>query len=96
MLSNDRQTNKEFVEIDSEDVLQLSRIEPLRHLLVVLSENVEEDGLLSSKPRTQRERVISWFNIGEHSTGYLLCGFAFAFDRHAKSFTFSCNACSSG
>ena len=55
MLSNDRQTNKDFVEIDSEDVLNFSRIEPLRHLLVVLSESVEEDGLLSSKPRTQRE-----------------------------------------
>ena len=55
MISNDRQTNKEFVETESEDVLQFSRIEPLRHLLIVLSENVEEDGLLSSKPRTQRE-----------------------------------------
>ena len=63
MLSNDRQTNKELVEIDSEDVLYFSRIESLRHLLVVLVENVEEDGLLSSKPRTQRERVIPWFNI---------------------------------
>ena len=56
MLSNDRQTNKEFVEIDSEDSSKFSRIELLRHLLVVLFENVEEDGLLSSKPRTQRER----------------------------------------
>ena len=55
MLSNDRQTIKKFVKIDSKVVLLLSRIEPLRHLLVVLSENVEEDGLLSSKPRTQRE-----------------------------------------
>ena len=63
MISNDRQTNKEFAETESEDVLEFSRIEPLHHLLVVLSENVEEDGLLSSKPRTQRERVISWFNI---------------------------------
>ena len=33
--------------------------------------------------------------LGEQSTGSILCGFAFAFDRHAKSFTFSCNACSS-
>ena len=63
MLSNDRQTNKEFLQIDSEDVLQFSRKEPLRHLLVVLVENVEEDGLISPKPRTQRERVIPWFNI---------------------------------
>ena len=53
MTSNDRQTNKEFVEIESEDVLQLTRIESLHHLLDVLSENVEEGGLLSSKPRTQ-------------------------------------------
>ena len=30
------------------------------------------------------------------STGSLLCGFAFAFDLAAKSFIFSCDACSSG
>ena len=30
------------------------------------------------------------------STNSLLCGFAFAFDRHAKSFTIDCDACSSG
>ena len=35
-------------------------------------------------------------SLGEEPAGSLLCGFAFAFDRHAKSFTFSCNACSSG
>ena len=63
MPSNDHQTNKELVEIDSEDGSWFSRIELLRHLLVVLSENVEEDGLLSSKSRTQRERRISRFNI---------------------------------
>ena len=63
MLSNDRQTTEEFVEIDSEDVLRFSRIEPLHPFLVVLVENDEEDGLLSKKPRTQRERRISWFNI---------------------------------
>ena len=64
MISTDRQTKKELVEIDSEDVLQFSRIESLRHLLVVLVEHVEEDGLLSSKTRTQREREsIPWFNI---------------------------------
>ena len=55
MLSNDRQTNEKFVEIDSEDVPSFSRIEPLHHLLVVLVENVEEDGPLSSRPRTQEE-----------------------------------------
>ena len=63
MLSNDRQTNREFVEIDSEDNSKFSRIELLRFLLVLPFENVEEDGSLSSRPRTQRERRISWFNI---------------------------------
>ena len=41
--------------MDSEDFPLFSRNEPLRHLFVVLFDNVEEDGLLSSKPRTQRE-----------------------------------------
>ena len=99
MLSIDCETNKESVKIDSEDVLQFSRNEPLRHLLVVLVENDEEDGLLSSKLRTLREGnslVQYQSNSFQKSAGSLLCGFAFAFDRHAKSFTFSCNACSSG
>ena len=49
--------SKVLVEIDSEDVLYFSRIEPLHHLLDVLDENVEEDGLHSSKPRTRKKRV---------------------------------------
>ena len=56
MLSNDHQTNTAFVEIDSEDSSCFSKIEVLRLLLVVLFESVEEDGLLSSKSRTQREK----------------------------------------
>ena len=56
-LSNDHQTNKVSVDIDSEDNSQLSRIELLRLLLVVLFESVEADGLLSSKSRTHRERT---------------------------------------
>ena len=63
MLSNDHLPNVVLVEIDSEDNSLSSRIELLRRLLVVFVENVEEDGLLSSKPCTQRERVIPWFNI---------------------------------
>ena len=55
MLSIDCQTNLESVGIDSEDFLWFSRIEPLHPLLVVLVENDEEDGLLSSKLRTLRE-----------------------------------------
>ena len=35
-----------------------------------------------------------WCSIKKWASS-LLCGFAFAFDRYAKSFTFSCNACSS-
>ena len=63
MLSIDCQTNKEFVQIDSEDVLQFSRNEPLHLLFNTHVVNDEEDGLLSSKLRTQRERVFPWFNI---------------------------------
>ena len=32
----------------------------------------------------------------DKSTGSLLCGFAFAFDLAAKTFTIDCDACSSG
>ena len=106
MLSNDPPTNNIPVDIDSEDNSQFSRIELLRHLLVVLSENVEEDGLLSSKSRTQRKKILPGsisirflsfigMMLGK-STSSLLCGFAFAFDLAAKSFTISCDACSSG
>ena len=58
MLSIDHRINTLFVEIDSEDNSQFSRIELLRRFLVVLLENVEEDGLLSSKPRTQRKKIL--------------------------------------
>ena len=43
--------------IGSEDFLLFSRNEPLHPLLDVLAENDEEDELLSSKLRTQRENV---------------------------------------
>ena len=57
MLSIDCQTNEESARNIYEDVPVSSRIELLRLLLAVLFESVEEDGLLSSKPRTQRENV---------------------------------------
>ena len=44
------------MEIDSEDNSFSFRSELLRLLLVVLFKNVEEDSLLSSKSRTQREK----------------------------------------
>ena len=49
--------------IDSEDFPSFSRNEPDPLLLDALVVNDEEDKLLSSKPRTQRESVISWFNV---------------------------------
>ena len=63
MLSIDRQTNEKTVGMDSEDFLLSSRNEPLHLLLDVLSVNDEEDESLSSKFRTQRERMFPWFNI---------------------------------
>ena len=106
MLFIDRQTNEKIVGVDSEDFLQFSRNEPPHPLLDVLAENDEEDELLSSKLRTQRENVSlvqyqsNSFGSSEmvpdgESAGFLLCGFAFAFDRHAKSFASSCKTCSS-
>ena len=102
MLSNDRQTHKVLVEIDSEDNSSLSRTE-LLHLLLVLFESVEEDGLLSSKSRTQREKN---FMVQYQSTFFqsleqcsvnqkvsLFCGFAFAFDLATTTFTLYCDAC---
>ena len=74
--------------IDSGDCLDFSRHEPLHPLLVVLVENDEEDGFLSLIPRTQREcypdPILSSMGtiLGEEPAGSLLCGFAFAFDRH--------------
>ena len=106
MLSNDRQTNKGIVEIDSEDFPLFYRNEPLHLLLDVLAVNDEEDELLSSIPRIRRENISlvhhrsnSSFSMGtilrEEPPGSILSGFAFAFARHAKSFAFSCNAYSS-
>ena len=63
MLSINRQTNEELVGTDSEDIPLFSRNEPLHRLLDVLSVSDEEDELLSSKLRTQRERMFPWFNI---------------------------------
>ena len=57
MLSIDYQTNEQIVGMDSEDFPLFSRNEPLHRLLDVLAENDEEDELLSSKLRTQRESV---------------------------------------
>ena len=55
MLSIDRQTNDRLWELVLKIFLSFSRNEPLHPLLDVLAENDEEDELLSSKLRTQRE-----------------------------------------
>ena len=85
--------------IDSEDFPSFSRNEPLRLLLDALDVNDEEDKLLSSIPRIRREYFPGSISIqfllsmrtilGEEPADFLLCGFAFAFDRHAKSFALS-------
>ena len=102
MLSIGRQTNDWFVGVDSEDFLLFSRTEPLHLLLDVLSVNDEEDESLSSKPRTQREHFPGSISnqflssrgtiLDEEPANFLLCGFAFAFDRFTKSCASSCNA----
>ena len=92
--------------MDSEDFLLFSRNEPAHPLLDVLAENDEENELLSSILHNRRENISlvqyrsnSFFQLttilGEESANVLLCGFAFAFDRHAKSFAFIFNAYSS-
>ena len=88
-------------ELISKGFPSFSRNEPLHPLFVALLNE-----LLSSKLRTQRERFPGSISIqfitfigmklGEQPASSLLCGFAFSFDRAAKPFTFSCNACSSG
>ena len=92
--------------VDSEEFLLFSRNEPLHLLLDVLAENDEEDELLSSKLRTQRESVslvqyqsnsfglLEWFQMKSQLIPFFVL-FAFSFDRHAKSFASSCDACSS-
>ena len=105
MLPIDRQTNIERVEIDSEENSWFSRVELLRLLLVVLFDSVEEDEWLSSRSRTHREEFPGSISIHflqvigmmlDESTGSPLCGFAFAFDLAAKTFTIYRDVCSSG
>ena len=55
--------------IGSEDFLLFSRNEPLHPLLDALAENDEEDELVSSKLRTQRENVSPVFNINPIPSG---------------------------
>ena len=92
--------------IGSGDFLLFSRNEPLHPLLDVLVENDEEDGLLSSKLRTQRESdslvqyqsnslLSSGMILDKESAGSFLSGFAFAFGWLTNSSAFRCNACSS-
>ena len=82
-----------------------SRIQLLHHLLDALVVNDEEETLLSSILHTRRKNIslgsisiqflLSMETILGEPAGSLLCGFAFAFDRHAKSFAFNFDAYSS-
>ena len=67
----------------------------------------EEDGLLSSKPRTQRENVSlvpyqsdslrssEWFLVNSQQVPFFVV-LLLLFDRYATTFTLDCDACSSG
>ena len=90
----------------SEDFLQFSRIELLHHLLDVHVFHDEEDESISSifqkteseySPGSTSVQVLFPMGtvLGEEPAGSLLCGFALAFDRHAKSFASNLNAYSS-
>ena len=50
----------------------------------------------SALKKAFKERGINMVYGNRFYTQKLLERFAFAFDRYAESFTFSCNACSSG
>ena len=106
MLSTCYQTNEENAGNVSEDFLSFSRNEPLHLLLDAFVENDEEETLPSSLPHNRRENIslvqyqsnsfFQWdYSWCEEPAGSLLCVFAFAFDRHAKSVAFSFNAYSS-
>ena len=86
--------------MDSEDFLSFSRNEPLHPLLDVFADNDKEDELLSSETSYSEKEyfpgsisiqfLLSMETIlGEEPASSLVCGFALAFDRHAKSFAFS-------
>ena len=82
---------------DSEDYLYLSRNEQLHLLFDAHVVNDEEDTLLSSILQSEKEYFPGSLSLevllpigtilGEELASSLLCGFALAFDRHAKSFT---------
>ena len=106
MISTVRQTNESIVGIDFEDFLSFSRNEPLHLLPDAHVVNDEEYTLLSSIFHNWRKhnslvqcRSNSFFPIGtvlgEEPAGSILCGFVFAFARHAKSFASNFNAYSS-
>ena len=107
MLSIDRQTTEYIVGMDSEDFPSFSRNEPLRLLLAALAVNDEEDELLSSVPRIRRENIslvqyrsnsfFPWerFLVKSQQVLFFVV-FAFAFDRHAKSFSSFRHRCDAG
>ena len=84
-----------------EEFISFSRNELLHHLLDAHVVNDEEDESISSIFHDWRLNISlvqhrSKFvpigtALGEEPAGSLLCGFAFAFDRHAKSFASNFN-----
>ena len=106
IISNDRLTNVILVEIDFDDNSWSCRIELLRRFLVVLFESVEEDWLLSSKSRTQREKNLlvqyqstffhssEWCSVNQQVLFFVVLLLSLIWLQHPSHSV--CNACSSG
>ena len=102
MLSIDCEINKEFLKIDSENFILQKWTAPSSSRCTCWEWRRRWITFIKT---SYASRVIPWFNInpfinrnvlGEEPANSLLCGFAFSFDRYAKSYTSSCNAGSSG
>ena len=98
-----RQTNDDKRQNDPEDYLLFSRVQSLHHCLEVGFHD-EEDGSVSSTLDDRRANIFvvqypSKFPISmvlvDDKREYRFCGFALAFDRHAKSLSLNFNAYSS-
>ena len=100
-----RQTNDENSRNVLEDCLWFSRTQLLHHFLDAVFHD-EEDELISSTLHNWRLNILlvqhrsKFFPLismvlVEEPAGSRLCGFASAFDRHAKSLAFNLNAYSS-
>ena len=105
-LSNDRQTNKEFVEIESEEFLYFPELNrTIIFSLYFLRMSKEIDYFLRKLLRTEKVKfpgsismhLLSFIGmmLGEYQQVLSFLDLLLPFDRAAKIFTFSCGVCSS-